>query len=189
MATQLTSTVGLITASEFGRMPDPGYPTELVKGRIVRMSPPSFRHGLTCGNIYFAIRQFLQRNDLGRVVSNDSGVVTERDPDTVRGADVAFYGYERLPREATIDVYPDVPPDAAFEVRSPSEGRGKLLEKVAEYLNAGVTVVCVLDPETETIVIYRADVDEVRLSAEQELSLPDVLPGFTCRVASLFAAA
>ena len=39
-----------------------------------------------------------KRADLGRVVTNDSGIVTQRDPDTVRGADVAYYSYARLPK-------------------------------------------------------------------------------------------
>jgi Uma2 family endonuclease len=38
----------LLTAEEFERMPDPGYPTELVRGRIVAMNPPGFRHGEVC---------------------------------------------------------------------------------------------------------------------------------------------
>ena len=37
-------------------------------------------------------------NDLGRVLSNDSGVITERGPDTVRGADVCFYSFVRVPK-------------------------------------------------------------------------------------------
>ena len=35
----------------------------------------------------------MDEHDLGHVLSNDSGVITERDPDTVRGADISFYSY------------------------------------------------------------------------------------------------
>ena len=39
----------LMTAEEFGRRPDPGYPEELVRGRIIAMPPPDRRHGKVCG--------------------------------------------------------------------------------------------------------------------------------------------
>jgi hypothetical protein len=38
----------LYTAEEFARRPDPGYPEELVRGRIVAMPVPQARHGLVC---------------------------------------------------------------------------------------------------------------------------------------------
>src|SRR4051812_27124683 len=97
MATVSTSEP-LLTAEQFADRPDPGYPEELVRGRIVRMPPPRPRHGATCGNAYYVLRMFVDQNDLGRVFCNDTGVITERGPDTVRGADVAFYSYDRVPK-------------------------------------------------------------------------------------------
>ena len=41
----------VLTAEEFGRRPDPGYPEELVRGRIVSMSPPNPRHGQICNKV------------------------------------------------------------------------------------------------------------------------------------------
>ena len=35
----------LLTAEEFGRRPDPGFPEELVQGRIVTTPPPKPSHG------------------------------------------------------------------------------------------------------------------------------------------------
>src|SRR5690242_13958204 len=93
-----TQLPALMTAEEFGNRPDPGYPEELVRGRIVRMPMPDRRHGYVCGNAYYHFREFVVGQDLGRVMTNDSGVLTERGPDTVRGADVCYYSYARLPR-------------------------------------------------------------------------------------------
>ena len=81
----------LLTAEEFGRRPDPGYPEELVRGRIVRMPPPNRRHGQVCSRVVRVLGAYVDEQDLGHVLSNDSGVITERGPDTVRGPDVAFY--------------------------------------------------------------------------------------------------
>ena len=59
--------------------------------------------------------------------------------------------------------YLDVPPDLVFEVRSEHDRWAKVTEKVAEYLNAGVPVVVVLDPDTETARVHYADAPEVIL--------------------------
>jgi Uma2 family endonuclease len=81
----------LMTAEQFSQRPDPGCPEELVHGRVVGMPPHDRRHGYVCGLAYYLLRRFVDEHELGRVMSNDSGVITQRDPDTVRGADVAYY--------------------------------------------------------------------------------------------------
>lgn len=187
MSTTTTSQPALLTVEDVGSMPDPGYPFELVRGRIVRMPPPVFRHGTICAQIVGLVDPFVRAADLGRVVCNDSGVITRRNPDSLRGADVAVYSFARMPREITPDGYPDVAPDAVFEVRSPSDRMAKVFERISEYLEAGVLAVCLVDPASRTVTVYRPDVAEVRLSASEEFALPDILPGFSCRVAEFFA--
>src|SRR5690242_20415016 len=88
----------LLTAEEYALLPDNGQPTELVRGRIVPLSMPFPRHGQICGKISRIVGNFADQHDLGHVLSNDSGIITEHDPDTVRGADIAFYSYARVPR-------------------------------------------------------------------------------------------
>ena len=70
----------LMTAEEFGRRPDPGYPEELVRGRVVAMSVPDRRHGYVCGRAVLIFGNFVEARDIGRVMCNDSGVITERGP-------------------------------------------------------------------------------------------------------------
>lgn len=88
----------LLTVDEYSRLPDDGRKTELVRGRIVEVPPTYPYHGYVCGNVFRYVDQFVRERALGRVITNDTGVITERDPDTLRGADVAYYSYERLPR-------------------------------------------------------------------------------------------
>src|SRR3954463_6925505 len=94
-----TATTKLITAEEFGRMPDPpdGSQQELVRGVIVTMPPPKGRHGACCSKINRRLGNFADEHGLGTVFSNDTGCITERDPDTVRGPDVSFWSRARLP--------------------------------------------------------------------------------------------
>ncbi len=165
----------LLSAGEYAQLPDRGILTELVRGRVVEMNVPAPRHGEICANLTTLINPHVRGRGMGRVVSNDGGIITERSPDTVRGGDVAYYSYGRVPQGPLPAGYLDVVPEFVFEVRSPTDRWSRLIAKAAEYLEAGVTVVCLLDQVSETLQVYRADELPQTLHAEDELHLPDVL--------------
>jgi Uma2 family endonuclease len=176
----------LLTAEEFGRLQDDGSHRELVRGRIVTMNMPVPRHGEICGNTHLLIGPHVRDHELGRLLINDSGVITERRPDTVRGADLAFYSYARVPRGPLPQGYLSVVPELVIEVRSPGDRWSRLLRKVSEYLDAGVSYVCVLDQQTESLHIYSADEPVRILTSDDEFTLPEILGDFRCKVARFF---
>lgn len=176
----------LMTAKEFGLRPDPGHPEELIQGMVIEIPPPDRRHGYVCGQAYYFLRQFIEQYDLGRVMSNDSGVITERNPDTVRGADVAYYSYARLPRGPLPTGYGPEVPELVVEVCSASDRWVDIHEKVAEYLRAGVLIVVVLDPKPQTAHVFSGDDAPRTLGLEDELTLPGILEGFQVRVGRFF---
>ena len=176
----------LLTAEEFARLPDNGRPAELVRGRVVEMKVPYPRHGEICARVGYLLSNFIDDKNLGRLVSNDSAIITTRGPDTVRGADVAFYSYANVPKGPLRQGYLQVMPRLVIEVRSSWDRWNAILTKVAEYLNAGVTLVCVLDPDTETACVYHAERPEQIFGADQELTFPEVLGDFRVVVRRLF---
>jgi Uma2 family endonuclease len=176
----------LMTAKEFGQRPDPGYPEELVQGRIIAMPPPDRRHGKTCLKAGRILGNFVEEHDLGHVMSNDSGIITERDPDTVRGADVAYYSYARLPKGPLPAGYGPEVPELVIEVRSASDSWRDILVKVGEYLAAGVLKVIVLDPRSRKAHIYSADQEPEVLGPEEELVIPELLGEFRVAVHRFF---
>jgi Uma2 family endonuclease len=176
----------LLTAEQYALLPDMGRPTELVRGRIVAMNPPTPWHGYVCSRIVRIVGGFADEHDFGRVMCNDSGVVTERRPDTVRGADVCYYSYQRLPKGKLPRGYLDVLPELVFEVRSQYDSWTEMLRKAAEYLNAGVTVVCLVDPDRQRVMVCEKDDMPRILGKDDMLALPLVLPGFEVGVSQLF---
>jgi Uma2 family endonuclease len=176
----------LLTAEEYSLLPDNGQPTELIRGRAVDVNLPTPRHGEICTQVVRILGRFLDDHDLGRLIGNDSGVITERDPDTVRGADVAYYSYSRIPRGPSPRGYLTVVPELVFEVRSPTDRWGQVLTKVGEYLEAGVGLVCVLDEPTRSAHIYRADQPAQALAADTELIFPELFPEFRLTVGRFF---
>lgn len=158
---------------------------ELVRGEIEFMPPPGFRHGEVQGNIAFIIKLFLKSHRLGRLVT-ESGAITERDPDSVRGPDVSFYSAARLPFGVEVVAYHDLPPDLCVEVRSPSDTKSGLRAKAHEYLAGGVKLVWVVDPEDHSVTVYDSKLKSTVLEAEATLTADAVLPGFSCTVADFF---
>ncbi len=182
-----TTAVKLITAEEFARMPDPadGSKQELVRGVIVTMLPPGFRHGVCHNKVAFLLTAHVLATRCGRITV-ETGVVTERDPDTVRGPDVAFWSVERLPMDQTPEVYPDVAADLVVEIQSPSSRRQTTQDKIREYLDRGVRMVWIVDPEQRTVTVYRQPGEGHLFWHDVTLTGEDVLPGFQCRVAEFF---
>jgi Uma2 family endonuclease len=183
MATDLQQ--ALITAEEFETMSFE-FPTDLVQGEIVPMPPPGGIHGRVCGNVFFALETWARGSDLGTVTANDSAVITERNPDSVRGCDVMFTNWKRLPDRQIPKGAFRTAPDLVVEVQSPSDRWRDVMEKVGEYLDVGVTEIWVVDPEDRSVDVFRNDRKQIRLSSEQTLTSADVLPGFSCQVSEFF---
>jgi Uma2 family endonuclease len=175
----------LLTAEEFFLQPEPvdGSQQELVRGEIVTMAPPGGMHGVCCHKADRLIGVFVADNHLGTVACNDTGLITRRDPDSVRSPDVSYWSKDRL-KEIPVG-YIDVAPDLLVEVLSPSNSWKQIHIKLVEYFAKGVRLVWVIAPEDRTLTIYRTP-DEGRLLHENAtVTGEDVLQGFTCRVSDL----
>ena len=158
---------------------------ELVEGVVKEQPMSSPKHGKVCLRIGALILAHVEAHDLGHAMSNDSRVRVG--PDSVRGGDVIFFSYERLPKGDVPEGLLAVAPDLVVEVKSPSDRWMDLFIKVGHYFQAGARVVVLLDPVTGTASVYRPDEFQQIFHNGDELTLPDVLPGFAVPVARLFA--
>lgn len=177
----------LLTAKDFAQLPRGARPCELVRGRVHEMNVPSPRHGQVCGRICRILGRYLDQHDIGHLVTNDGGVVTETDPDTVRGPDVGYFSYARVPPGPFPFGYLDAVPELVFEVLSPSDRWSEVLVKVNEYRNAGVDIVCVLDPVGQTATLFSATQAGVLFHATDTFALPVLFPGWAVLVRDFFA--
>ena len=133
----------------------------------------------------FQLMTYIQRNRIGRILA-ETGVRTERNPDSVRGPDVSFWSYKRVPKSQKIDGYPEVAADLCVEIRSPSNTLRTLQKKATEYLEAGVRMVWIVDPKDESITVYRLPGQGVKRSRDELVDGEDVLPGFSCPASRFF---
>ena len=177
----------LTTAEELLILPDDGHSYELVKGELRMMTPAGFEHARIAGRIAVLVGQFANEQVLGVVLTAEPGFTLTRDPDTVRAPDVAFVRTERIPPKGEQKKFAELAPDLVVEVISPSDRMADLRAKIEEYLDAGVKLIWVVDPGTDSVTEYRPDAAPVNLGSSAELAGRDVLPGFRCKVSEFFA--
>lgn len=161
---------------------------EFINGQVVKLPMPTRNHGEVCFNTAFYLGQHVKGNDLGRIATNDSfvQVPTPDDPTRVRGADVCYFSYSRLPKGVSLDARMDVSPELIVEIMSPADLWTEVFTKVKEYLASGVQAVIVLNADRRSASVCRPGPNQQDSFATDTLTLPDVLPGFAVPVARLF---
>ena len=145
---------------------------------VVRV-PTGLRHGRVVAALSRHLTDYVEASGLGQVYTGDTGFTLSRGPDTVRAPDIAFIRSERIPDPEPLG-FPDLAPDLAVEVLSPTNRPGEVVAKVADWLSAGTRLVWVIDPERRLVRVYRHDGTETLVSALEALNGEYLLPGFTC---------
>ncbi|WP_020471081.1 Uma2 family endonuclease [Zavarzinella formosa] len=175
----------LLTAEDLVRFHG-GDNVELIDGVVFPLPGGDFQHGYICANIACSLAKYAINHDYGRVASNNPFVLVKRNPDTVRGPDVAVFGYKRLPKGPLPVDLVEVAPDVVVEVVGLTEQWDHLFNKVPEYLKAGIFAVLLLDVKSETVRIFHSESPPVDLRIPDTLTIPEILPGFSVPLADLF---
>ncbi|MGH7214797.1 MAG: Uma2 family endonuclease [Tepidisphaeraceae bacterium] len=175
----------LLTADDLWNLPGDGR-RELVKGEVRTMAPAGFDHGAVIMNLSVPLATYVKAHRLGVVTGAETGFKLSSNPDTVRGADIAFVAASRIPATGRPVKFWQGAPDLAVEVVSPDDTMAEVEEKVDDYLNAGARLVWVVNPRRRTITVHRPGIEPVLLRQSDTLDGQDVVPGFSCRVAEVF---
>jgi Uma2 family endonuclease len=158
---------------------------ELDRGEVVEVARPAEFHGVLCAWIAHLLWGYALQRGRGCVCSNDTGLLVEREPDTLRGPDLMFFderlGLEQLSRKFTERI-----PKLVIEVMSPNDRMTKLNRRIGQYLERGVDLVWLVDADVRSITVYRRDRYPLVLDDTEELTGEDVLPNLRFRVSELF---
>src|SRR5262245_30810434 len=175
-----------VTAEELFQMSHDGVRRELVRGEVKEMPPAGGEHGSTTGTLNAILWNFVREKKLGRVFAAETGFIIARNPDTVRAPDCAFVRAEGLPGPVPKKYLP-FPPDLAAETVSPNDRPGEIDEKIADWLQSGVRLLWVLDPDQRMVTVYRSGSQPRTLKEGEFLEGEDVVPGFRVAVAELWS--
>jgi Uma2 family endonuclease len=173
-----------ITGAELLALGDVG-PCELIDGRIVAMTPTGSEHAAIESNLVYELTRFVRERRVGWVLSGEVGIYTRRDPDRVRGADVAFVSKARCPAVPPKG-FLDVAPEMVGEVLSPGDRWQEVRQKVEEYFAAGTEQVWLVEPENRALLICTSPTEIQKHGEADTVIGTGVFEGLLLPVASLF---
>lgn len=182
----MATTTRYMTVDELERDGAPESRWELIDGELVERPPVSDNHGAYGMAIGVYAGGFILARQLGRIYTSETGFVLADDPPAVRKPDVAFVRYDRLPEGRDRNRFVRGAPDFVVEVISPNDRPGAVLAKVMMWLDAGVHLVWLVDPDRKTVTVFTPRSQPRTHTIGQTLDGGDVLPGFTLPVRDIF---
>ncbi len=172
------------TPEDLLAMPD-GKRFELVDGDLVETNESTLSSWVG-GETFRRVANFAIDHAIGTAWPADCGLQCfVEDPGRVRKPDVMFIGRDRYPIGKLAEGYLREVPDLVVEVVSPNDLATEVDRKVAEYIEVGVRLIWVINPEARIVRVHRGDGSAAWLNEDQELSGEAVVPGFRCLVRDL----
>ena len=180
-----------LALDDFIRLYNEDGPLEFINGEVITLIPGQFMHGETV--------RLLSEALIAHIVSPRTGYAYVEVPyvmldkaDWVRGSrvpDLMFFQADRLEAwraENAGQLTPiTIVPDLAIEVVSPTDSYTELQAKVDGSLQDGVELVWVVYPQRKTVTVY-TPTEHRALAGGDHLTAPDLLPGFSLSVDTLF---
>lgn len=175
----------ILTVSDLASLPTGDDRYELDNGKLVESPLLEDLHSVTHTLIisYLCYEGELQNfgQSRGRV-----GIILRRNPDRVVGPDAAFICKRSLPVRRSKEGYLETIPEIVVEVRSKNDTDAEIESKVAEYHEAGVEVVWILDPYQQTVTVLKNGQSTLKLSIEDTLTAEGLIPDFAVPIKNLF---
>jgi Uma2 family endonuclease len=105
----------------------------------------------------------------------------KRSPDLSFIAKDRLQGLKRLPKG-----FFEGSPDLAIEIISPNNTFEEIHNKLVEYFENGTRLSWVINPDEESVLVYRSPKPTRLLKLEDNLDGEEILPGFTLPLSQLF---
>ncbi len=161
---------------------NPNLKFELQDGEIIVMSPSDYLSEEVGSELVTLLHNWVKPRQLGRVTGSSAGFIMPNG--NLLAPDVAFVSATKLKESPRS--YAQVVPDLVIEVKSKSDRLKKLQQKIEQFIELGVTVAILMDPDTHTIQIYRQNTNPVDLGDNDTLTIPELFPGWQVKVKDLW---
>ena len=155
------------------------------KGELLIMPPMGGKSGKREANLIMKVGIWNEQSQLGEVFSSSTGFRLPKGGE--RSPDVAWVSRQRWESLSTQEQerFPPLCPDFVIELRSRSDSLSSLQDKMLEYLDNGLRLGWLIDPQEQQVEIYRQGQPVQILALPARLSGEDVLPGFTLSLANI----
>jgi Uma2 family endonuclease len=158
------------------------YQIELEDGRLLVIGPSDIVSSEISSILIRLLGNWVYPRRLGRVFDSAGGFIM---PDTnVKAPDVSFVRAARLRQSPRY--FGELVPDLVVEIKSQSD-RIKLIEtKVLKFIELGAIVGITIDPDEETVTIYRSTGEPTVLGNGDILTVAELFPGWELPVSELW---
>ncbi|MGQ9631384.1 MAG: Uma2 family endonuclease [bacterium] len=161
---------------------------ELLEGELVMVPSPTEYHQRISRNLIFALWQFVKERGLGSVYDAPLDVVLgEGKERNVVQPDIFFISNNHLSIVAEEEVRGA--PDLIVEISSPSTAERDRTYKKTLYARYGVREYWLVDPQTETVEVFRlgeAGFESVALYKRKDVLLSPLLGGLAIPLEEIF---
>jgi Uma2 family endonuclease len=174
-----------MTLAGFLKLPESKPYLEFTDGPVSQKMSPKPTHGSREFLLATTFSQFGSQRRLGTAFIETRFVT----PGWAPVPDVSFYRRERIAwrgRRPPAEFFE--PPDIAVEIVSPDQGVTELIKKCLRYIALGSRIALLIDPDPETVLVFRAGQSLLVLQGDDRIDLDDVLPGFDLTVGAMFDA-
>jgi Uma2 family endonuclease len=156
-------------------------------GEVLIMAPAGSEAGYQNGEIFRQLSNWAIANGIGKAFDSSAGF---RLPNgAIRSADCAWVRKDILAtfsKEAKRKFLP-LSPNFVIEVASPSDDLTDIRNKMREWLEQGSPLGWLIDPESQTVEIYRTGQATERLQGVQSLHADGLVKGFVLELVDVWA--
>ena len=156
------------------------------QGELIIMPPVGAISGNRESELNGLVWLWNRQTKLGKVFSSSTVFILpnggKRSPDV---AWIANERWETLTLEEP-EKFAPICPDFVIELRSRSDSLSQLQSKMQEYLNSGLRLGWLINPQKKQVEIYRQNQPLEKVSLPTTLSGEDVLPGFILDLSAIW---
>jgi len=156
------------------------------QGHLIFMSPTGGETGNRNGELFFQIKLWNKQSKLGQVFDSSTGFKLSNG--AVRSPDVSWVAnskWNSLTKQQKRKFVP-LDPDFVLELMSPTDDLDKLQNKMKEYINCGVNLGWLINPDDRQVEIYRPGKKKEVLNNPLTLSGEEILSGLVVDLSEIF---
>jgi Uma2 family endonuclease len=156
------------------------------EGEIIIMPPTGWETGDKNAEITARLRIWTKKD--GRGKSADSSAGYKMPNGAIMSPDASWILNERLEKISPRKRRKFLPlaPDFVIELRSESDSLAKLKDKMQEYIDNGVSLGWLIDPQEKQVFVYRPNTEIEVLENSTEISGEPLLPDFTLNLKEIW---
>jgi Uma2 family endonuclease len=155
------------------------------EGELIVMPPTGWESGRRNITVAARLQNWTEKNGTGVAFDSSTGFILPNG--SVRSPDAAWVTKERIMQlNPNPDGFLPLAPDFVIELRSASDRLKAVQNKMQEYIDNGVRLGFLLNPQDRIVEIYRLGQPVEIIQSPTEVLGEDVLPGFVLSLKGIF---